>query len=153
MSPFEEFRSNVDSLPIKARIQWFIDRAAEAGITIDRRQAKRLVNERKAQRTFQNDTYTVLLQEGREVDRFISPGARESLAGQCAYLSIRRNDRGADIPWADKQAIKDALCGEEREALEIYPARSRLVDAANQYHLFVMPEGGQVPFGFGYPED
>jgi len=29
------------------------------------------------------------------------------------------------------------IVGEEHEAFEVYPAESRLVDTANQYHLWV----------------
>jgi hypothetical protein len=35
-----------------------------------------------------------------------------------------------------------------REAIEIYPKESNLIDAANQYHLWVFPEGMNVPYGF-----
>jgi len=64
------------------------------------------------------------------------------------HLSIRHNDRRAVRDWRHFQRIKNELLGEEREALEIYPAESRLVDEANSYHLWVMPTGQQVPVGF-----
>jgi hypothetical protein len=32
--------------------------------------------------------------------------------------------------------------------MEIYPAESRLVDTANQFHLWVLAPGVQVPIGF-----
>ena len=38
------------------------------------------------------------------------------------------------------QKIKNAICGKEWEGIEIYPAESRLVDTANQYHMFCFPE-------------
>jgi hypothetical protein len=64
------------------------------------------------------------------------------------HLSIRHNDRRAVRDWRQFQRIKNELVGEEREAMEIYPAESRLVDEANSYHLWVMPAGQQVPVGF-----
>lgn len=64
------------------------------------------------------------------------------------WLSIKRKDKQAIHDWRELQAIKNLLCGEEREAVEIYPAESRLVDTSNQFHLFVMPEGQKFPFGY-----
>jgi len=64
------------------------------------------------------------------------------------WLSIVRRDRSACHDWRDLQRIKNELCGEEREAVELHPAESRLVDTNNQYHLFVLPEGVVVPLGY-----
>ena len=36
----------------------------------------------------------------------------------------------------------------EIEAIEIYPAESRLVDTSNQYWLWCLPPGEHVPVGF-----
>jgi hypothetical protein len=55
------------------------------------------------------------------------------------HLSIRNQDRTARHDWRDFQRIKNQLAGPEWEAVEIYPAESRLVDAANQYHLWCFP--------------
>lgn len=52
------------------------------------------------------------------------------------YLSIKRRDREPISDWRAMQKIKNAIVGDEWEAVEIYPAESRLVDTANQYHLF-----------------
>ena len=38
--------------------------------------------------------------------------------------------------------------GVNRYALEIYPPENRLVNTANQYHIWVMPLGFDVGFGF-----
>ncbi len=62
------------------------------------------------------------------------------------YLSIRRNDRSPARSWRDFQRIKNQLAGPEYEGVELYPAESRKVDGANQYHLFCFPV--QFPFGF-----
>lgn len=64
------------------------------------------------------------------------------------WLSIRRTDRKPIRDWRHFQRIKNELCGPDREAVELYPAESRLVDEANQYHLWVLPAGERVPFGF-----
>jgi len=67
------------------------------------------------------------------------------------HLSIKRRDREPidENRWRILQHIKNTLVGPENEAVELYPAESRLVDTANQYHLFVFrnPEQ-QWPFGF-----
>ena len=67
---------------------------------------------------------------------------------EATHVSIRRRDRRSVTSWRDFQDIKNQLCGPEREAVEMYPAESRLVDGANQYHLWVAPEGNRFPFGF-----
>jgi len=64
------------------------------------------------------------------------------------HLSIRRNDRRPARDWRDFQRIKNELCGPEREGIELYPAESRLVDCANQYHMWVAPPGVRFPVGF-----
>ena len=64
------------------------------------------------------------------------------------HISIRRQDRQPVSDWAHKQLIKNQLAGREVEAVELYPAESRLVDGANQYHLWCFPRGEVIPVGF-----
>lgn len=64
------------------------------------------------------------------------------------WLLIVRRDRSAIHDWRDLQRIKNELCHPEREAIELYPAESRLVDTNNQYHLWVMPSGTSFPVGY-----
>ena len=82
---------------------------------------------------FKNDIYTCVV-------RVMSDGI--------IHLSFRTRDNSTEIPWPHKQQIKNDICGEEREAIEIFPAMSRIVDAANQYHLWVYPEEYIIPTGF-----
>lgn len=64
-------------------------------------------------------------------------------------LSIRRNDRAPARDWRDFQRIKNELVGKEIEAIELYPAESRKVDEANQFHLWgVYDSTFKWPFGF-----
>ena len=66
-----------------------------------------------------------------------------------AHLSIKRIDREPIHDWRDLQEIKNQIVGDECEAVELYPAESRLVDTANQYHLWCIKEAGaRFPFGF-----
>jgi len=64
------------------------------------------------------------------------------------WISIRSNDRKAVRDWRHFQKIKNELAGEEREALEIYPKESELIDEANTYHLWVLASTDTMPFGF-----
>lgn len=64
------------------------------------------------------------------------------------YISIRNEDRSSRHDWREFQDIKNQIAGEERIAIELYPEESRKVDEANQFHLFVLPEGSEIPIGF-----
>jgi hypothetical protein len=64
------------------------------------------------------------------------------------HLSIKRLDREPIHDWRALQQIKNAIVGDESEAMEIYPAESRLVDGANQYHLWCFRPGFRIPVGF-----
>lgn len=82
---------------------------------------------------FQNDTYVV--------DVFRD--------GDFIHLDIRRHDQQPCTSWSDMQEIKNQIVGPEHEAIELFPAESRLVDMANQYHLYVHVDPAfRFPVGF-----
>ena len=83
---------------------------------------------------WRNDLYTVSVTRQPE--------------GWVELLSVRRNDREPDMPWRHLQRIKTELAGEDAEAIELYPAESRLLDTANQRWLWCFPPGYTVPRGF-----
>lgn len=87
---------------------------------------------------FKNDKYQAMVTE-RCMDGALGP---------LTWITIRRLDSAPVHDWRDLQRIKNDICGAEREAVEIYPAESRLVDTNNNYHLFVLPEGMRMPFGY-----
>jgi len=65
------------------------------------------------------------------------------------HLSIKRIDKKPITDWRDKQAIKNQLVGPECEGVELYPAESRCVDTANQYHLWCIKYTSfRFPFGW-----
>lgn len=65
------------------------------------------------------------------------------------HLSIKRIDKEPVTDWRDIQRIKNDIIGPENEGVQLFPAESRLVDGANQYHLFVLKnEAVRFPFGF-----
>lgn len=93
----------------------------------------RLHNEQN-EMVFKNDVYQVSI-------RRCNP--------EMLHLSIKRIDREVIHDWRDLQEIKNQLVGPEYEAVELYPAESRVVDTANQYHLWVVTDPGyRFPFGF-----
>lgn len=62
------------------------------------------------------------------------------------HLMVRRHDEGTHIPWSHLQRIKNELIGEERWAVQTFPAEEELVDQANLFHLFVYPADVPNPF-------
>ncbi len=67
--------------------------------------------------------------------------------GIVTHLALRRHDTLMPRAWSDLQRIKDELVGPERVAVEVFPKRTQLVDVANMAHLWVFPEGYELPFG------
>ena len=66
------------------------------------------------------------------------------------WLSIRIDNGDTHlIDWRDFQAIKNDLCGEHRQGVEIYPQEDVLHDTANVFHLWVFPEEIRLPLGWG----
>ena len=62
------------------------------------------------------------------------------------HLSLRTVENDTRHDWRDMQRIKNELCGPEWEAVELYPKESRVVDMANQFHLWAIRD--EFPFGF-----
>lgn len=67
------------------------------------------------------------------------------------HISCKRRDRQPLHDWRVKQEIKNAIVGPDCEAVELYPAERRLVDTANQYHLWAFDDP-RMDFPFGYGE-
>lgn len=88
---------------------------------------------------FKNSRYTVMKRDVSVINGYPS----------LVHLSIRRNDRKPILSWRDTQKIKNELVGPECEGVQIFPAESRLVDNANQYHIFVCSDPDmRLPFGY-----
>ena len=96
-----------------------------------------LDNDHKKYRFYVNDIYQVQ----------VAPTGDN---GDFLHINIRRRDGGMVRDWRHFQQIKNEIAGEEREAVEIYPAESRKVDTSNKWHLWVLPEGAKV--NIGWPE-
>ena len=92
-----------------------------------------LVQSVGSSRTYANETYCVQV---RTVPPYV-------------HLDITRRDNRPCVNWRDFQQIKNELVGPEFEGVELFPAESRLVDTANQYHMWVRPQAGyRFPFGY-----
>lgn len=111
-------------------------RSMMADYGCSRAEAKAQYNRLKKDEIWTNDTYQVNI----DYDTF-----RDQ---KLTHLSIKRLDKQPIHDWRDLQRIKSELMGPEREALELYPAESRVLDAANQFHLWVLDEGGVIPAGY-----
>lgn len=121
LEPFEEGKPNTSP-----------DFLHRMGITTEKE-----IREWKVARVFSNDKYTVFVRNYPET--------------KTMWLSIKRNDQNAIHDWRDLQQIKNMLVGEECEAVELYPAESRKVDQANQYHLWASTDP-TFRFPVGYSE-
>jgi hypothetical protein len=65
------------------------------------------------------------------------------------HLSVKRRDKAPIRDWRHMQRIKNEIVGEDHEGVELYPAEDRLVDAANQFHMWVLKDPERRwPFGF-----
>lgn len=73
------------------------------------------------------------------------------LKGGVEWLSIKRLSKAHIHDWRELLRIKNELTHPDREAFELYPGMFRVVDASNQYHLFVLPLGVGMNFGFISP--
>lgn len=92
------------------------------------------------QRLVGNNLYNVLMTPLEPADDSTPP---------MVWLSICRKDRKVIRDWRHLQRIKSELVGPECEAVEVFPAESRMVDQANQFHLWVFADPAfRLPFGF-----
>jgi len=70
--------------------------------------------------------------------------------GKIMQINIRRRDGNVIMrDWRHFQEIKNQLAGPECEAMELYPAESRLIDTANKYHLWcILDPELRIPIGW-----
>jgi len=95
----------------------------------------------KETQTFRNNLYVV---HKRERPLFDKDGIE---VGTVIQLSIHDHTRSTRRDWRHFQKIKNELLGPEEEAVELYPAESRLVDLSNEYSLWSI-KGWKWPIGY-----
>ena len=94
---------------------------------------------------FMNDEYQV------NVDR--NSHRENPIDMPITHLLIQRIDKNPIRDWDIIQAIKNLIVGEEIDAVEMFPAESRKVDAVDfQYHLWCLPYGQLFPVGWADSE-
>lgn len=96
---------------------------------------------------WRNDAYEIFVRYIEQPAEMIGPKIPAGRDGFC-QLSIKRLDREPARDFRHLQQIKNEIMGPEREAIEIFPRESRLVDGSNQTHLWVFAAGVEVPIGF-----
>jgi len=117
---------------------------------ISKTRAKKLLRDMKDDEIWTNNIYQVNVR--RRTGQGYFDGSNEVYNGfpkengEVVWLSIKRLDKDIIHDWRDLQQIKNEVVGEEAEAIEIYPAESRKMDVANQYHLFAFTT--PIPIGF-----
>jgi len=108
---------------------------------VSREAAAQQVRALRQQAVYMNDRY--------QVNVLRVPMPFGPACGDIAWLSIKRRDKAPMHDWRALQEIKNRIVGPEHEGFEIYPAESRLVDAANQYHVWVFLDPRvRLPVGF-----
>lgn len=92
---------------------------------------------------FYHQTYLTLANDEHYINSRYQVAVRRTMVddgaggeSEMVHLSVKRLDKGVVRDWRDMQRIKNELLGVECEAVELYPAESRCVDTANQYHLW-----------------
>lgn len=107
-------------------------------------QLRRIYDKQKREKVYKSELYQVA------VDRQPEHGYGRAVIW---HLSIKRLDKAPIMDWRDLQEIKNQIAGAETEAVQIFPAETRLVDTSNQYHLFAFLKLGDrkqptVPLGW-----
>ena len=148
MKPFVKTNtSNFNQIPVKERIRYIQNQSKGLGMPpLTWKQAKATLEYVMRGDRYINDIYEVQVQTAKQVTDVWS----EQLIGKIDYLSIKRRDKKQCRNWSDFQEIKNLLCvdGEKRYAVEIYPPEDKLVNTSNQYHIWVLPLGLDIGFGF-----
>ena len=127
MQPFQEARMPKEYYDINVIME-----SQQCGID----EAHKIATRFRKEKVYLNDRYQVII---AQVDFQGLP---------MLHLSIKRRDKECVHDWRDLQEIKNMLVGTENEGFELYPAESRLVDEANQYHLWVFANSAQrIPVG------
>ena len=127
MTPFTRSSLNFKGKSVKQRIQDIQAQHAEMGLTLTWAAAKRAYRSLAAEEIWVNDKYQV----NGDRDYTGPTGAK------FVWWSIKTHDSQPAHDWREYQQIKNEIVGPQSAAFEVYPAEERLVDTANQCHLWV----------------
>ena len=93
---------------------------------------------------YANDKYVVSVD--KKCDH-IHPNWPEELP--CWYISFSMRDGGHLLDWREIQEIKNQVLGPEYECVMLWPKESRVLDTANQFHMYAIGRPG-IEFPVGY---
>ena len=116
----------------------------------ERRQMARELSKEKIGRIYINDKYQVQVRYDAD-DAYVPDPDTVSI-----HLSIKRIDNATALEWSELQQIKDELISPDFECVMVFPSHRRIVDAANQYHLWGLMDrddfdGNDPKFTTAYP--
>jgi hypothetical protein len=85
-------------------------------------------------RAYKNNRYVVMINDNATLplDGFSIPAIKAMVQ--------RHDDRPIPNHWQEMQSIKNQIFGKESAAVEFYPKESKLVDKANIYWMWVLPD-------------
>ena len=121
--------------------KWIQKEYAKLGYNISKGKAKKIYRGNPRNEKWLNNLYSVTI------------GRAKFGGDDILEFIIARRDQSHIHDWRHFQQIKNDIAGDEAEAIEIYPAESRLLDQANTFWLYVFPaelikQKGYIPFGF-----
>ena len=87
--------------------------------------------------------YHVIVRQGPNVPKQMQAEV------QLAEIEIRTIDNKGIFDWSDIQEIKNELFSTKHEALELYPANSRLIRDKNVRYIYVLTNQEKAPIGHG----
>ena len=82
-------------------------------------------------RCFMNNRYVVMINDNTTMTNGVTA---------IKAMIQRHDDQPIPYHWSQLQAIKNEIFGPETTAIEFYPAESQLMNDANIYWLWVLPE-------------
>ena len=130
----------------KKEIQDWLRQLKSVGIYASYASLKKMFEVEAEAEVYVNDIYTVTKADAVQAEMVQH---RDGGWPPMWYLSIKRNDKEVIWDWRELQEIKNLICGESNEGMQLFPAESRVVDTVNQYHLFVLKEPNLfIPVGF-----
>ena len=145
MQPF--YHAGKVGMRTKKEIQEWRQQLKDAGINAPYASLKKVFEVDAEAEVYVNDTYAVPKADATQA-HMVHAGEDTGWPAMW-YLSIKRNDKEVIWDWRELQEIKNLICGEDNEGMQLFPAEERVVDTANQYHLFVIKEAGLFfPIGF-----
>lgn len=97
---------------------------------------------------FRNNRYFVMRYEVNAWTPSSPERVNEGGSKMVTWLSIRRVDNKPVLNSGDIQHIKNELTDPEREGMIMLVAESQAVERAGRCDVWVLPKGGQWPWGF-----